>query len=227
MANYEQAGPALPAEVWSHRSDLFVIGITGNIAVGKSTVDGMIQARGAQVVDADRLVRELQRKGQPVWKAIVAHFGHGILTADEELDRARLGDLVFANPRALRDLELIVHPAVRGEIRRRLKEAEPGSVLALDAIKLFESGMAGACDTVWAVLAPSQVQLERLRSERGLSLEAARSRIEAQPPQEEKARRATLTIDNGGSLDETQRQVDEAWDQTAGAWLRTRLSGPR
>lgn len=209
-------------EVWPRRPDVYLIGITGNIATGKSTVDAMLAAKGAQVLDADAVVRDLQRKGQPAWQAIVDHFGPDILTADGELDRAKLGQVVFSDPEALRDLERLIHPAVRDEERRRILEAAPGSVLVIDAIKLFESGMADACSTVWAVLAPEKQQVDRLQRQRAMPLDVARQRIAAQPPQAEKAARAGVTIDNGGRLEDTQGQVDEAWDATAGAWLRQR-----
>jgi dephospho-CoA kinase len=207
---------------WPRREDLYLIGITGNIAVGKSTVDAMLAAKGAEVLDADGVVRELQRCGEPVWQAIVERFGTEVLDAEGELDRPRLGQLVFGNADALRDLELIVHPAVRDEERRRILGATAGSVLVIDAIKLYESGMADSCREVWAVTAPADQQLARLMRQRGMAEDAARQRITAQPPQAEKAARAEVVIDNGGSLEDTQRQVDEAWAATAGAWLKVR-----
>jgi dephospho-CoA kinase len=207
-------------EVWPTRADLYLIGITGNIATGKSTVDAMLAAKGADVVDADGLVHQLQRQGEPVWQRIVKRFGREILGPDGELDRAKLGQLVFGDALALRDLELIVHPAVRAETKRRMATAPAGSVLVLDAIKLYESGMAGACNTVWAVTAPAEQRFARLQTQRAMATEVAWQRIRAQPAQEDKASRAGVVIDNGGRLEDTQRQVDEAWDATAGAWLK-------
>jgi dephospho-CoA kinase len=206
-------------EVWPRRPDIYLIGITGNIATGKSTIDAMLAAKGAEVLDADRVVHELERKGEPAWQRIVERFGEGILTPEGELDRAKLGQLVFSDPVALSDLELIVHPAVRDEERRRILEAPPGTVMVVDAIKLFESGMAESCNTVWAITAPPEQQFERLQRQRRMATEVAWQRIRAQPPQQEKAGRADVVIANGGTLEETQRQVDEAWRQTAGAWL--------
>jgi dephospho-CoA kinase len=213
-------------EVWPRRDDIFLIGITGNIATGKSTIDAMLAAKGAAVLDSDGLVYELQRPGQPVLERIVERFGREILTESGELDRPRLGQLVFGNPEALRGLELIVHPAVRAENKRRMLAAPAGSVLVWDAIKLYESGMADACNTVWAVTAPADQQFERLQRSRGMATETAWQRIRAQPPQEEKAARADFVIDNGGSLDDTQRQVDAAWRQTAEVWLAGRTPTP-
>ena len=209
-------------EAWPSRRDVYLIGITGNIATGKSTVDAMLAAKGAQVLDADRVVHELQRQGQPAWRAIVDHFGRGILAADGELDRAKLGQLVFGNVDALRELELLVHPAVRGEERRRILEAIPGTVLVIDAIKLFESGMAGDCNSVWAVTAPAEQQLDRLQRQRSMPADVALQRIRAQPSPQEKTALAAVVIDNGGALQDTQRQVDDAWHTTAAEWLKQR-----
>lgn len=182
-------------------------------------MDAMLAAKGAQVLDADLVVRDLQAKDQPVWQAIVDRFGKSILRTDGELDRAKLGQLVFADPQALADLEAIVHPAVRDEERRRILTAPPGSVLVIDAVKLIESGMGAACDALWVVTAPAQQQTERLMRQRGLSEADARLRIEAQSPQDEKARQAAVVIANAGTLADTQHQVDEAWKRTAGAWV--------
>jgi dephospho-CoA kinase len=209
----------LTPEAWPKRPDIYVIGVTGNIATGKSTIDGMLAAKGAEVLDADQVVRDLQRKGLPAWQRIVDRFGRDILGADGELDRAKLGELVFNDAAALRDLELVVHPAVRDEERRRILEAPAGTIMAVDAIKLFESGMADSCDSVWVVTAPAEQQLARLQRQRSLAKDVAWQRINAQPPQEEKARQADVVIDNSGDLQDTQRQVDQAWQKTAGTWL--------
>jgi len=210
----------LTPEVWPTRPDVYLIGITGNIATGKSTIDAMLAAKGAQILDADAVTRDLQRKGEPVWQRIVDRFGREVLAPDGELDRAKLGQLVFSDPAALRDLELIVHPAVRDEEKRWLAAAPPGSLLAVDAIKLFESGMAESCNSVWVVIALPEQQMERLKAQRAMAEDMAWQRIKGQPPQEEKAQRADVVIRNNGSLEETQRQVDAAWQKTAGAWLR-------
>lgn len=209
-------------DAWPKRHDIYAIGITGNIATGKSVVDAMLAAKGAEVMDADQVTRDLQQPGQPVLRAIVERFGSELLTPDGELDRPKLGQIVFSDANALQELEVLVHPAVREEERRRLAAAKPGSVLVIDAIKLIESGMADSCDSVWAVTAAKEQQLERLRSQRGMPSAIAEQRICAQPPQEEKVRRADVVIRNDGPLAATQGQVDEAWEITAGAWLRQR-----
>ena len=190
--------------------DKYLIGLTGNIATGKSTVAKMLEELGATVIDADALVHELQRKGEPTYEAIVAAFGPGILDQAGEIDRKALGAIVFADAAQLRVLESIVHPAVLMESLRRLQAAET-PVVVYEAIKLIEAGRAEMCDALWVVTARTEVQLERLMHDRHLSEAEARQRIEAQPPQSEKVKLATVVIDNSGALLETRQQVERAW----------------
>jgi len=186
------------------------IGLTGNIACGKSTVGQVLAARGAEYVDADSLVHRLMVAGTPETERIVARFGPAVRAADGSIDRAALGAVVWRDPAALEDLETIVHPGVRVEIRRRLAESS-AAALVVDAIKLVESGLHHDLDALWVVTCIPERQLRRLMEARGLSEQQARERIAMQPPQEEKVRHATVVIDNSGSLAETERQVDEAW----------------
>jgi dephospho-CoA kinase len=189
---------------------LYLIGLTGNIATGKSTVGGMLTELGARVIDADAIAHEVTAKGQPVWFSIVAEFGEDTLRPDGEIDRLRLGALVFADPAALRRLEAIVHPAVLERVAELLAQAtEP--VVVLDAIKLIESGVADLCDAVWVVTCLPDQQLARLMRTRGMSEAEARQRMAAQPPQAEKTARADVVIDNSGRLAQTRRQVAQAW----------------
>jgi dephospho-CoA kinase len=187
----------------------YLIGLTGNIATGKSTVAKMLQELGATVIDADALVHELQRKGTATFDAIVVAFGPGILDRAGELDRKALGSIVFADPAQLRLLESILHPAVLIESMRRINEATT-PVVVYEAIKLIEAGRAEMCDALWVVTARYEVQLERLMRDRQMSETEARQRIDAQSPQSEKIRRATVVIDNSGALDETRQQVESA-----------------
>jgi len=186
------------------------IGLTGNIACGKSTVGQVLAARGAEYVDADSLVHRLMVAGTPETERIVARFGPAVRAADGSIDRAALGAVVWRDPAALEDLETIVHPGVRVEIRRRLAESS-AAALVVDAIKLVESGLHHELDALWVVTCIPEQQFRRLMEARGLSEQQARERIAMQPPQEEKVRHATVVIDNSGSLAETERQVDEAW----------------
>ena len=185
------------------------IGLTGNIACGKSTVGRLLVARGAEYIDADRLVHALMEPGTPENERIVARFGPDVQAADGRIDRPWLGAIVFADPAALKDLEAILHPGVRAEIRRRLA-ASTAPIFVVDAIKLLEGGLAREMDAVWVVVCPRAEQVRRLVAERGLSAEHAETRISAQGSQEEKARQATVVIENGGTLAETERQVDAA-----------------
>lgn len=185
------------------------IGLTGNIACGKSTVGRLLVARGAEYVDADRLVHALMEPGTPEHERIVARFGAEGLAADGRIDRVWLGGVVFADPAALRDLEAILHPGVRAEIRRRMA-VSTAPIVVVDAIKLLESGLAREMDAVWVVTCPRAEQVRRLVTERGLTAEQAETRISAQGSQEEKARQATVVIANGGTLEDTESQVDAA-----------------
>ncbi|WP_322797878.1 dephospho-CoA kinase [Thermoflexus sp.] len=188
-----------------------LIGLTGNIACGKSTVARMLAEKGAYIIDADAIAHEVIRKGTPAYEAILRRFGEGILGPDGEIDRRRLGAIVFRDLNALRDLEAIVHPAVLVEIQRRIQACLEAPAIVIEAIKLIESGFARACDTLWVVTCSESEQVRRLMIERGLTEEEARVRIRAQPPQEEKIRHAHVIIDNSGDLEATRRQVEQAW----------------
>lgn len=188
-----------------------LIGLTGNIACGKSTVARMLAEKGAYIIDADAIAHEVIRKGTPAYEAVLRRFGEEILGPDGEIDRRRLGAIVFRDPDALRDLEAIVHPAVLAEIHRRIQAGPEAPAIVIEAIKLIESGFARACDTLWVVTCSEAEQVRRLMIERGLTEEEARVRIRAQPPQEEKIRHAHVIIDNSGDLEATRRQVEQAW----------------
>jgi len=188
----------------------YLIGLTGNIATGKSVVARMLADLGAEVIDADALVHDLQRSGTPTHAAIVTEFGSGILRADGEIDRRALGGIVFSDPDRLRALEAIVHPAVAFESQRRIVDAA-ADIIVYEAIKLIEAGRHEMCDAIWVVTAPRDVQIARLSKHRNMSEDEARRRIDAQSPQEEKLKYATVVIDNGGSLEATRKQVEIAY----------------
>jgi dephospho-CoA kinase len=195
---------------------MFVIGLTGNIATGKSTVMAMLARLGAFIIDADKLAHHLMRAGTPVHQRIVARFGAAVLAPSGEIDRARLGAIVFADAQALRDLEAIVHPAVVEETLALLRAAtEP--VAVVEAIKLLEAGMERTCQAVWVVAAPRAQQVERLMRTRHLAQTEAELRIAAQPPTSAKVARADVVIDNGGALADTWAQVVRAWNAIPGA----------
>jgi len=190
-----------------------VIGLTGGIACGKSTVARMLGELGAEVIDADSLVHALQAPGTPVHAAIAERFGASVLRPDGTIDRGRLGALVFADPTELGWLEKLTHPAVVVETKRLLA-ASSASVVVIEAIKLVEAGMLSLCDELWIVVCRPDVQLARLVA-RGTDEAAARARIAAQPDLGAKLARADVIIDNSGSLAETRAQVLTAWSRIA------------
>ena len=203
----------------NHNKSLLLLGLTGNIACGKSSVIAMLRELGADVIDADAVTHMLQQPGQPVYERIVAAFGQSILQADMTLNRRALGAIVFNNAEELRRLEQIVHPAVRNYIMawldacaaRAAQRPHAPHIAVIDAIKLLESGWKPLCDQVWVVACHKQQQLQRLITTRGMSTEEALQRIEAQAPQSEKIAQADVVIDNSGSLEETQAQVEQAY----------------
>jgi len=195
---------------------MYVIGLTGNIATGKTTVARMLAELGATVIDADKLAHEAMRPGTEVYHAIVTRFGSGILSDNGEIDRKALGAIVFADPEALADLEALVHPAVEKAILAELERAET-PVAVVEAIKLLESRLDRYCDAIWVTTSPQEKQIERLLQTRGLTREQATLRIDAQPSPENKLARADVTIDNSGSLERTRAQVQHAWRDVLGA----------
>ncbi len=192
-----------------------LIGLTGNIACGKSTVLRQLQALGAYTIDADRLIHDILRKDGDAYAPVVAEFGDGILGEDGEIDRRALGKIVFSDPAKLRRLEEIEHPIVRRVIEGRIGEAQQ-PVVVLDAIKLIELGWADRCDMVWVVTCRREQQIERLMRTRGYSQPEAEMRADAQSPQEDKVARADVVIDNSGDVNDTRSQVLRAWKALSG-----------
>lgn len=189
-----------------------IIGLTGNIACGKSTVVGRLRELGAYTIDADALIHVILRREGAAFGPVVEEFGEGIMGPEGEIDRRALGRIVFSDPERLRRLEEIEHPIVRGLIEEEIRGAGE-RVVVVDAIKLFESGWAARSDVVWVVTCRREQQVERLMRTRGYSREEAELRIGAQSPQAEKVARADVVIDNSGTPAETCRQVDAAWER--------------
>ena len=190
----------------------YYLGLTGNIASGKSTVGKMLLALGVyRYIDADAVVHDLYLPGQPLVAQLVQVFGEGILDAQGGVDRKALGTLVFNDTTKLRQLEAIVHPAVQEALLEQIRAIPDGKVGVLDAIKLIESGYAPLCHGIWVVRCAPEVQLRRLMEQRGMSEDEARARLAAQPPLEPKLAMATEIIDNDGAIEDLQRQVTAAW----------------
>ena len=190
---------------------MILVGLTGGIGSGKSTVSGLLTERGAVVIDADRITRELQAPGQPVFEAMVERFGVGIVAADGTLDRQGVADIVFNDAAALADLNAIVHPAVGGEIARRM-EAEVGTdhVVILDVPLLVESGRSDMA-TLLVVDVDPEVAVQRLVEQRGMREADARARMAHQSSREDRRAKADLVIDNSSDLAALRTAVDQAW----------------
>lgn len=187
-----------------------IIGLTGNIATGKSAVMKLAAEHGALVIDADRIVHELLQRDEDIQAAVVAAFGPEVRLPDGRIDRAAVGRIVFGDEQALRRLEDILHPAVREEIARRVATSE-APIVMIEAIKLLEGPLAAVCDQVWVTTCSRATQLERLRVCRGMDDASAVARVEAQSPQEEKIGRADVVIHTDGLMSATQEQFEVAW----------------
>ena len=189
---------------------MIITGLTGGIASGKSTVADVFKRAGAVVIDADVIARRVVEPGQPAWQAIVSHFGREVLYADRTVNRARLGELVFNDRTLRRQLERIIHPRVRmamdSEISR-LRVTSPHAVMVLDIPLLYEAGMTEGLAEIIVVYAPATLQLKRLVLRDRLGIEQARSRMNAQMLLTEKCRRATIVINNSGTLADTHAQA--------------------
>jgi dephospho-CoA kinase len=191
---------------------VLLVGLTGGIGAGKSTVARMLEARGAVVFDADVLAREAVEPGKPGHAAVIERFGADVLAPGGALDREALASIVFADPAARRDLEAIVHP----EVRRRFAEGteayqDTDRVVVFSAPLLVETGMHTAFDVLVVVSATPDMQIDRLMRDRGMSEEAVRSRIDAQATPEARAEAADVVVDNEGSVEELEAQVDRVW----------------
>ena len=202
MSTKDESAPPIP-----------VVGLTGGIAAGKSTVSARLRVLGAHVVDADRVGhRVLLREGGEAWAPVVAAFGEEILDEAEEIVRPRLGQLVFADPSRLAELNRLTHPPMAERMRREIEEVRarpsPPPFIVLDAAVLFEAGWEALCDEVWTVSTEPERALERLVARNRLTPEAARARIDAQLGNAERESRADRIIRNDGTLDELAASVD-------------------
>jgi dephospho-CoA kinase len=191
---------------------VLLVGLTGGIGSGKSTVARLLEKRGAVVFDADLLAREAVEPGTPGHAAVIDRFGADVLAPGGELDREALASIVFADPAARRDLEQIVHP----EVRRLFAEGtvayrDTDRVVVFSAPLLVETGMHTAFEILVVVSATVATQIERLMRQRGMSEASIRARIDAQAPLEDKAAAADFIVDNEGTLDELESQVERLW----------------
>jgi dephospho-CoA kinase len=191
-------------------SSKFIIGLTGNIATGKTVVRRMLEHLGAYTIDADTLAHRAIGKSAPGYEAALATFGRWIVDEHGEIDRKKLGNVVFRDPEAMKQLEAIVHPLVRQAVDVLVRRATR-PVVVIEAIKLLEGELRNRCSSIWVTYAPPASQVERLVVQRNLSREEAQQRVAAQGPQTDKIAAADVVIRNVGSYDELWRQVEDAW----------------
>ncbi|CAH0117720.1 Dephospho-CoA kinase [Paenibacillus sp. CECT 9249] len=190
------------------------LGLTGGIATGKSTVSSLLEERGALIIDADRVAREVVLPGSPALQQVAERFGQAVLLEDGSLNRKKLGEIVFADEAERKALESILHPAIRSVMRERMEAFErdyPDKLVVADIPLLYESGLESMYEEIMVVYVPREVQLQRLMKRDGMSAEEAGKRLNAQFDIEWKKRQADYVIDNRASLDETKKQIDRFW----------------
>jgi dephospho-CoA kinase len=192
-------------------SKKIIIGLTGNIASGKSVVRKMLDRLGAFCIDADKLTHKILMVGNPGYLPVVELFGKEILNPNGEINRKNLGSIVFNNPEKLKQLEAIIHPYVRQAVKFLIKNSKK-DVVVIEAIKLLESPIRHECNQIWVVSVDSEVQFQRLMNKRKLSRQEAESRINSQSSQQEKISQADVIINNSGTIHQTWEMVNTAWD---------------
>jgi len=191
-----------------------VVGLTGGIASGKSTVSKMLADLGAAVIDADIIAREIMKKGTPVWQKVKEVFGEEYFRPDGEVDRQKLGQLVFSNPEALRKLNSITHPVIKRHVLseiERFKAKGGHKAVVVDAALLIEAGWCDMVDEVWLVVVDRESQIRRLMRRSGLTRQQAINRINSQMDQDIKKRYADRVIDNSRDMDHIREQVERLW----------------
>ncbi len=193
---------------------LRILGITGNIASGKTAVGRILLELGAErYIDADAVVHKLYQSGQPIAIQLAKVFGSSVIASDGSVDRKALGSIVFQDAEAMRRLEAIVHPAVGVALISELAQVGPSGIAVIDAVKLLESDSGKFCQSKWLVICSEEQELARLITRNALSEEEAWARIHAQPPIAPKLALVDEVIDNSGSLEETRRQVQAAFER--------------
>ena len=201
---------------------MYVIGLTGGIGSGKSTVAQMLKDRGAVLLSADRIGHEVYTPGMPAWQEITDVFGREVLATDGSIDRKKLGAIVFADARALQKLNAITHPRMKDLMRQKIDEQERAGaeVAVLEAALLFDAGWDDLTDEVWVTVAPPEVAARRTAERSGISIDEALARIRAQMSNEERIRRSDVIINTDCDIEETRQQVESEWSR-----LRAKLAG--
>jgi dephospho-CoA kinase len=194
---------------------VYVIGLTGGIGSGKSTVTAVLQEQGATILDADKVGHEVYQPGRPAFQEVVDAFGEEIVAADGTIDRKKLGTIVFSDPRNLSRLNSITHPRMKGMMRDKLSKLRKDGVdiTVIEAAILFEAGWDDLADEVWVTIVPPDVAAKRTSERSGLPQEQVLERIRAQMSNEERSRRADVIIDTDCDIEDTRRQAAERWQE--------------
>jgi dephospho-CoA kinase len=194
---------------------LKIIGLTGGIGSGKSTVARFLAERGAVVLDLDKAGHEALKPEGMAWQSVVAAFGKGILAPDGEIDRGRLAEIVFKDRRALRRLNRIIHPVIDGIVEKKIEDYRRRGVkvVVLEAAAMLESGKKAQAEELWVTLAPERVTLRRILARGGLSKQEARARIKSQLSNGERVKQADIVIDTDCTLEELKARVKEEWER--------------
>lgn len=206
-----------PADGGGRLLRMLRVGLTGGIGSGKSVVSALLAERGAVVIDADQLAREVVEPGTPGLESIVRHFGDGVLTESGALDRPALGTIVFGDDEARRALEAITHPLVRGRAAELERAAGPDAIVVHDNPLLVEMGQDRDCDVVVVIDVPLGMQIERLTTLRGMDEAEALARVNTQATREQRTGVADFVVDNTGSLADLERTVDGLWSKLTAA----------
>ena len=203
------------APTYFEESPMIVVGLTGGIASGKSTVSRMLLELGAVVIDADRVGHEAFRPQSDAWREVVAAFGSGVLGQNEQIDRGKLADIVFNDPRALEQLNRIMHPLMHRIVEQRIGglRRQGVGVVVLEAALLVEANWTDLVDQVWVTVAPESDVISRLRGQKGFTEEQSRARINAQMPAAERSRCADVVIENDSDLGTLRGRVEELWQK--------------
>ncbi len=189
-----------------------LLGVTGNIACGKSTIGAMLLQLGADIyIDADLIVHELYVPGAETYTSVIEQFGNDIIAADGAIDRKKLGAIVFADSQKLALLEKLTHAGVEQEISRRISALRDDQIAVVDAVKLLEGGLAHVCEAIWLITCDPSVEIDRLIQIRGFTQQEAAQRIAAQPDRSSQVSLVDVVIDNSGDLTATRKQVEDGW----------------